>query len=110
MLEHNQAKRRENEQFTLVLDKVKRMNDQKSLELIGNFDRLKKESSKDIHHSNNKADIEKNIETLKLEHRKLYDELLDHEMQLVEQNEEFIREFEARMSELTGHALETIRG
>ncbi|PRP84174.1 leucine rich repeat containing 48 [Planoprotostelium fungivorum] len=111
MLEHHDLRIQERGQFDLVCQKVQKLNDDKALALFDEFGAKKKKVFKELKGEKlARSEAIAKLEELKTSTSLFYDQLMDQETNIVEQIEEFIREFETRLSELTGHALEIIRG
>jgi hypothetical protein len=108
MLDNHQAKKKEIEQYRIACDKIQSNHDQKCLKFIEEYNSFSKKTMKEARSQESHSEANKKLDLIKKAAAVLYDQLMDVEMLLVEQFEEFIRDFEAKMGELTSVNLDTI--
>eukprot|EP01119_Soliformovum_irregulare_P000308 TRINITY_DN10219_c0_g1_i1.p1 TRINITY_DN10219_c0_g1~~TRINITY_DN10219_c0_g1_i1.p1 ORF type:complete len:215 (+),score=63.77 TRINITY_DN10219_c0_g1_i1:57-647(+) len=107
MLENHKIKEKDRSDFYSASERLETDNDVQCRKLIKDYSARRKQVFRQAKLVN-KNQASEMLEDLRNELRKMHDELLNKEVELVEQFEDFLREFEIKMQESTAQSLEII--
>eukprot|EP01137_Pigoraptor_chileana_P010357 Opistho-2@59834 len=109
-LRQHDARTHELEQFTRCIGRAMEENRREAAKNIEAFQSVRKKLLRDIRKSNDPKTTEMLVQTLRDHIRGLWTSLMGLEMELVDQLEDVVKEFERNMSDLTTAFVEQIQG
>ncbi|RKO84920.1 hypothetical protein BDK51DRAFT_12687, partial [Blyttiomyces helicus] len=100
VLKQSQEKSDEMAMFRQCLHDTKAESDEEGVKCINEYQHMKKQQLRSVPNCRTNKEVDEIIDTLKRDTQKLSDSLVSHEMQLVEQFEDVIKEFERNYTEV----------